>query len=178
VLPLPLLSPLALAGGSAATGGQGAAAAVTPAATRLAATGSRVGHMASGGWSGLAGSLTAKLAVTALVVIGAGYVLLGSRAHGHLPAARTAITPRPVVGETLAFPAFSAARRRRSHPIRHSSTAHPRSSRTWTARSTGGAGGREFLPERSKEGVPVVSSTATPARSRNSSRAAREFGIE
>jgi DNA-directed RNA polymerase specialized sigma24 family protein len=185
VLPLPLLSPLALAGGTAtsasgaggsATGAGGATAGGTPSATRLPANGLHLGGRASG-WSGFAGSLTAKLAVIAAILLGAGYAVFGSRAHGSPSAARPPAVPASVAGETAPLPAFSA-RARRSHPIRRSPTTKPGSSRTRTARSTSEASGREFLPERLKDGVPVVSSTATPARSRNSTRAAREFGIE
>jgi DNA-directed RNA polymerase specialized sigma24 family protein len=69
VLPLPLLPKLASAGG---------------------AIKANAGAKASGG---LSGSLTAKLAVAALVVLGAGYGVLGSRAPASSPAHRPTAGP-------------------------------------------------------------------------------------
>jgi RNA polymerase sigma factor (sigma-70 family) len=178
VLPAPLLSPLALAGGSAATGGQGAAGVGAPAPTRLAATGLRVGGRFNGGWSGLAGSLTAKLAVTALVVLGAGYALLGSRAHGNLPAARAAGSPALIDGEALSrlpFPGLRASARR-NRSVRRPLDAGPRSAHG--RRPGREAGSREFGPERVLREAATMPPAAAPAQPRNSSRPTREFGIE
>jgi RNA polymerase sigma factor (sigma-70 family) len=108
VLPLPLVSPVALAGapggggsasGRAATRG-GMRAAARRAAMRgwapvrrlagnpprggggyVAGGGANASRLGAGVWSAVAGSLTAKLAVTAIVVVGVGYVALGSHAH-------------------------------------------------------------------------------------------------
>ncbi|MFZ2114041.1 MAG: hypothetical protein WAU77_09955, partial [Solirubrobacteraceae bacterium] len=50
------------------------------------------------GWSGVAGSLTAKLAVTAIVVVGVGYAALGSHAHASQSGrpSHAALTPAPI----------------------------------------------------------------------------------
>jgi DNA-directed RNA polymerase specialized sigma24 family protein len=187
VLPLPLLSPLVLAGAGAAgtatsATGAGSAGAGTTAAAVVAGAGMRVGSGVTGsGWSGLAGSLTAKLAVTAAVMLGTGYVVLGSRAHGSPPTPRAATAPQAAANETLSralAPALgSPAHGRRL--TRRSSTTHMRSSRT--AHSPGETAGPEFGPERIRREATAAPSApvAAPAPSpRNSSRAAREFGIE
>jgi DNA-directed RNA polymerase specialized sigma24 family protein len=190
VLPLPLLSPFGLGGaGGAATsasgaGGSGAgvsgvaAGGVAP-VTRIASTGLRLGGIAGrGGWSGLGGSLTAKLAVTAVMLAGAGYGLLGSRAHGSSGEAPRETVAPTVANGTLWQPLLPrlAPSARHERFMRRSLPARSRSVRA--ARSGGETSESEFLPERSRDGAPVVSSTATPARRRNPSRAAREFGIE
>lgn len=124
VLPLPLISPLALAGASAggASGAGGRAATrggvrATAArrsvmrgwasARRLASNTPRVeggseagsaataSRLGAGGWSGVAGSLTAKLAVTAIVVAGVGYAALGSHAHASPSASPSHGAPTP-----------------------------------------------------------------------------------
>jgi hypothetical protein len=200
VLPLPLLSPPALGGADgtstkvAGSGGPdttrtagraGSTGACTAPATRLAATGLRFG-LPGGGWSGLAGSLTAKLAVTAVVLIGAGYALLGSRAHGSAGgrSGHAASAPPPFASEAFAqaiLPTFAA----HIHPAgttSRSAPSHARSPRiARTTHSAGQAGSGEFSPERLHRERVVVSPVATPTlkrSSRGSSRTAREFGIE
>ncbi len=84
VLPLPLL---VLIGGKAPVGkrsaGSGTSNAGRAVPGRLAANAPRFGGRAgAGGWGGLSGSLAAKLAVTAAILLGGGYAVLGSRAHG------------------------------------------------------------------------------------------------
>ncbi len=82
--PLPLLSRLVLAGSAGTTAGAGSGARQVreqvPAASEAAraSVGRERGIVA--GWSS-PGSLTAKLAVMALVVLGAGYAVLGGHAH-------------------------------------------------------------------------------------------------
>lgn len=182
VLPLPLFSPLALAGGAAGAGAAAGGVGATGAGTTVAGVGMSAG-VGGTGWSGVAGSLTAKLAVTALVVFGAGYAVLGNRPHGR-PAPRTAAKPSAVANGTLShalFPALGVpARVRRS--TRRSSTAHTRSSHTrssHTPHSAGEAAGREFGPERVQREASATPSAPTPARSTlGSSGAAREFGFE
>jgi len=176
VLPAPLLSRLALAGGSAVTGGHGAAAGEARAATRLTATGSRVGRRASGGWSGLTGSLSAKL-VTVLVVLGGGCALLGTRAHGNSPAARGAGSSASTGGEALSrlrFPGFRAPAGRSRSPGRPLA-ARPR--RAHGKRPGSQTGSREFGPERVAHEA-AIPSAATPVPPRNLPRATREFWIE
>ncbi len=100
VLPLPLLPTLAAAAGGASASARGWASARRlvargrPAAAEVANT-SRLGV---GGWSGLAGSLTAKLAVTAIVIVGVGYAALGSHAHASQSGrpSHAALTPAPI----------------------------------------------------------------------------------
>jgi DNA-directed RNA polymerase specialized sigma24 family protein len=168
VLPLPLLPRLALAGG---------AGTVSP-GTRAAAG----GHS----WGGLVGSLTAKLAVVAVMTAGAGYALLGSRAHGsgapgHPVAPSTAV---PASSARLSRTPFSAFATPASRPRagRRSSTAHARSSRPlFTRRSARKASSGEFSPERARreQAVAPFTSTHIPARTQSgSSHAAGEFGIE
>jgi DNA-directed RNA polymerase specialized sigma24 family protein len=168
VLPLPLLSPLALAGA-----GEGA-------------------HGAGGSLSaGLGSSLSAKLAVTALVLLGGGYAVLDSRAHGSPggPAGRApaggfagrALAQPPLSSEPLAR-AFSSPFRSRPRSSRspgRSAAVSARSSHT--ARSARAASSGEFSPERVPRERPVVSQAATLAPPRpqsDTSRAAGEFGIE
>jgi DNA-directed RNA polymerase specialized sigma24 family protein len=215
VLPLPLFSPLALAGGTGtiavvrvagsgngvagsgngvagsgngvAGSGNGVAgsgngvAGATNGVAGATASGGPVGGGATGtGWSGLASSLTAKLAVTALAVLGAGYAVLGSRAHGSSPAQRAAAAPLPVAHEPLSQallqPLSPPARGGRS--TRRSSAPHPRPSRG--VLSPGEVTGSEFGPERVRResrAAPSAPTTPPAGSPRNSSRA-HEFGIE
>jgi DNA-directed RNA polymerase specialized sigma24 family protein len=192
VLPLPLLSPLALAGAGASAGAAaGAAGGGSVAATRLAATGLRLGGRTGGSWGGVAGSLPAKIAVTAVVVVGSGYGLLGSRAHNRPPPHRA--VPSGVAGVAPIAPVavsqapFSAlgAPARRSHPTRRSSTTRARHRSSSATRSSGSTVIGEFTPERVRREqavAPLAPAPAPiPASSRSpsgSSGAAREFGIE
>ncbi|HEV7936609.1 MAG TPA: sigma-70 family RNA polymerase sigma factor [Solirubrobacteraceae bacterium] len=165
VLPLPLLPRLAAAGGSAATAAAG---------TRVA-----FGGAANGGWSGVAGSLTAKLAVTAIVVVGAGYAVLGGHAHasqtGH--AARLAQAPSPASSATAVLPqapfALSPVRTRGARTRPRQSPAkrrHQRSARIH-GKADVEAAAREFGPER------IGPAPAPPAAPTTSSQAG-EFGFE
>ncbi|HWX88639.1 MAG TPA: hypothetical protein VNX67_10735 [Solirubrobacteraceae bacterium] len=153
VLPLPFLSPLGLAGaGSGAT------------AARVAAAGA--GAKAS---SGLSGSFTAKLAVTAVVVLGAGYAVLG-RAPGTAPAHHG--TAPVAVSNPLAHARTRASDHAHVHvrsSIRRSPQTRAHAART--ARSVAQAPAYEFVPER-------VVSQSSPARTGSSHGGAGEFGLE
>jgi DNA-directed RNA polymerase specialized sigma24 family protein len=151
--PLPLLSRFVLAGGASTTAGGSSVATST----------------------GVASSLTAKLAVTALVVFGAGYAVLGSRAHGSPASRHPAVVSRSVVsGARSRASSSTRTRSTTAHRARrvtsHSSPRHTRSSRN--THPAGDAAAREFGPER-------VVTTASPApRSTHPSAATSEFGFE
>ncbi len=145
VLPLPLLPRFALGGGTTK-----AVAAKVP--------------------SGVSGSLTAKLAVTAIVVLGVGYGVLGSRAHGSTPTHR--IGARSVDASksaTYAPKTSSAVHAHVRRPNKRSSLAHTHSERK--ARSIRGGSSYEFVPER-------VGSEAPPVRVLPPSHGGTEFGFE
>ncbi len=160
--PLPLLSRLVLAGGAGTTAGAGVGGGATPLA------GGQAG-------SGIAGSLAAKLAVTALVVLGAGYAVLGSRAHGSPAPRRPAVVSRSVPsGARSRASSSTGTRTTTAHRARrvtsHSSPRHTRSLRN--THPAGEAAAREFGPER-------VLTTASPARrSTHPGAATSEFGFE
>jgi DNA-directed RNA polymerase specialized sigma24 family protein len=161
--PLPLLSRLVLTGGAGTTAGAGSGAGVGGAA----ANGSGI---ATG-----AGSLAAKLAVTALVMLGAGYAVLGGRAHGS-PASRHPVAVSLSVVSGARSRASSSTRTRtttahRARPVTgRFSPRHMRSSRN--THPVGEAAAREFGPER-------VVTTASPApRSTHPGAATSEFGFE
>ncbi len=182
--PLPLLSRFVLAGSAGTTAGAGSgASASTGTGAGGIGGGAGVGGAGTGivAGSGLAGPLAVKLAVVALVVLGAGYAVLGGRAHGSPAPRHPAVVSRPVV---------SGARSRASSPTRtgtptahrtrratsHSSPRHTRSSRT--AHPAGEAAAREFGPERVNPSTP--SSAPPPARPSpsHSGGAPSEFGFE
>lgn len=165
VLPPALLAPTALAGGSGA--GAGVAPGVTSGTQRLASA-LRIGGRS--GW-GLGGSPAAKLAVTALVVLGAGYTLLGSRAHGSLPARHSTLSPASAASPqllqsppTVQSGKARSARRSVSH-LRRAHASHSAKPAT-DVRPTA----PEFGPER------VPAEVGSPAHS--PSPVAGEFGIE
>lgn len=146
VLPLPLLPRLALGGGT---------------------TRASVATKASGG---ISGSLTAKLAATAIVVLGAGYGVLGSRAHGSTPTHRSGHRSVNVSKSVTYAPKTSShvhAHARR--PTRRSSLAHTHSEHK--VRLTSGGFNYEFAPER-------VGGEAPPVRALPPSHGATEFGFE
>ncbi len=204
VLPLPLL---VLIGGRAPVGkrsaGSGTGNAGRAASRRLAENASRLGGRAgAGGWGGLSGSLIAKLAVSAAVLLGGGYAVLGSRAHGSLGGGHpplvgvSAVAPASVPGVLVPVP-FSPAgadvlthalfgvphvrtRARTGHPKRGSTT--PSSRRSRTARLRNGSvivGSHEFGPERAAlaPAAPPAQSAAPVSASGTGSTAA-EFGLE
>ena len=149
VLPLPLLPQLGFAGGSTKAGAGAASKAA----------------------SGLSGSLTTKLAVTAVVLLGAGYGFVGSRAHGSTPTHRAAA--RPV---TVSKSLVHASRVSRSAHVRtrrlHRHPLAVRTHSTHKVRSNGKSSSYEFSPER-------VGGQSSSARIDSpSSTGAREFGIE
>ena len=155
VLPLPLLGELAAGSG------------VAPSRPDVAGRARGAAAKASSGFSG---PLVAKLAVTAVVVLGGGYAVLGSRAHGSPPASRA--TARPAVGQGRSRSAVQtphAPRTRKRRAIRHSPSPRPRSTPATTA--TRGVPVDEFGPER----VTGRSSSASSPPSRGG---AGEFGLE
>jgi DNA-directed RNA polymerase specialized sigma24 family protein len=180
--PLPLS--LALAGGSGAvaagTGG-GVGGGVGSAA------GSGPGIGVGGGLIGGAGSLAAKLAVLAVVTVGAGYAVTGGRARDNSRPAPAQAAPAlsPAVAGTLsASPpaALNARTRARARsPIRRSTLpgAGPRHRRpAHGARSAAEAAAREFTPERVRGEASVAQrSTATSLRG-GAPAVQGEFGFE
>jgi DNA-directed RNA polymerase specialized sigma24 family protein len=158
--PLPL--PLALAGGAGSAAGALAGGAATSAGTATSAAGGVTGA----GWSGLAGSLSAKLAVTGLVVLGAGYAELGGRAHSSSPAHRAASAPPSVASEALLqVPVTARGAPARSVTARSTRRSPgPRVRSPFNERLAGEAAAREFGPERAGR---VASRTQTPAPARS-----------
>ena len=182
VLPLPLLPGLAVGGGAVARGGSKAAGRARGGGLRLSrriATGaSRGGGKLGSGLSGLQGLLVAKLAVVAVLAVGTGYAVLGTRAHGSSPRASTLVAPalaRPTAGLLSGAPfgvPRARARVRAGHPKRIDthSRSHP------ARRPSAGTGNRgdtsqEFGPEHVSALAPVVSTA-------RSGSAAGEFGLE
>jgi RNA polymerase sigma factor (sigma-70 family) len=132
-----------------------------PLLPKLASGGSVKANAGAKGSSSLSSSLTAKLAVTAVVVLGAGYGVLGSRAPASAPARRP--TARPV-GVIKALPHTTRAP---AHAPRSTRRHIRRSLRTPMhsvnkARAIGRASLDEFGPERvAGQPLPVRS---TPNR--------------
>jgi RNA polymerase sigma factor (sigma-70 family) len=195
VLPLPLLLPSSPAGAGEPGAASGRAAGAgrsevgrsaaegagrAGAGGRSAAGAARLGRGLTGSpWSGLPGSLAVKLAAIALVALGGGYALLGSRAHGSPPVSGLGVPQAPVAGGTLfpaALPRLGSLPRARPRGASAASPAHTVS----RPHPAGRAGRHEFGPERvTHESAPGPSSTETSSHpSHSPSRAAREFGVE
>jgi DNA-directed RNA polymerase specialized sigma24 family protein len=182
--PLPLLSRLALASGTGTTAGASAAGmgsgtgVEASAGTGAAGTatagivgtsfGARTSAGVTGaGWSPFAVSLAAKLAVAGLVVLGAGYAVLGSLAHGSPPNRHVGLAPHSAADEALPRSQLTAGshlvtRGARAvsggrYPARRSSVRPVHSPRNRSSAREVAA--REFGPER------VLSKGAPPARS-------------
>jgi DNA-directed RNA polymerase specialized sigma24 family protein len=184
VLPLPLFSPLGLAGANAGAGAGHASVTgpgVNGVGVGMTRAGVELGRGVSGSaTTGLAGSLVAKLAAVGVVALGVGYAALGSGAHSSPPARPT--EPSVLAGRGIP-PAHSPAltarvRGRARHPIRRSSSVATRPSRKLAEHSAGTVIAPEFLPERSSRRAPSAPSPAAAAPARGSPRGAREFGIE
>jgi DNA-directed RNA polymerase specialized sigma24 family protein len=184
--PLPLLSRLVLAGGAGTTTGASGGAGVGTGAGGIGSGASATaGATASGSGivagSGIAGSLTAKLAVTALVVFGAGYAVLGSRAHGSPVTRHPALVSRSVAGNAGARTSSSA---RAGAPIVHRARpAARRSSMHHThtshhAHLAGEAAAREFGPERVGSPGAAPTPTSAPRYGQSAAAASDEFGFE
>jgi DNA-directed RNA polymerase specialized sigma24 family protein len=165
VLPLPLLPKLAAVGGgvSTATGGWASArrlpASMPRTEGRSAAEVTNALRFGSGSWSSVAGSLTAKLAVTVIVVVGAGYAAFGGHAHASssgrpvraVPAStavsvlsRAPFAPPPVharLARPKRPPTAAARRHKRSAPIHGESNLE--------------VAAREFGPERASGPAPT-----------------------
>ncbi len=165
VLPLPLLPLLTLAGGTARAG-TGAHGAGTGAHAK---TGTGV-QVSSTGWSGLTGSLTAKIALTAVTMLGVGYSLFGPRARRSTP------TRNPVALHAAASPAVASNVLPRAFPVPlRASSRRPRSTRrsapvtTHSARRVrflGEPASQEFSPERTQGEIGARPSVATPEQTR------------
>lgn len=190
LLPLPLLPTLGAAGGgaSAAVG----RTATDGAARRLAAKLSRVAgrpanggaadatRTGAGGWSGLTGSLTVKLAATTVALVAGGYAALGVHAHAspvgrRVQPTQSALAPAPLVSALskapFAGPSRAHGRRAARKPTSH--RAHRRrAAGVRAAPSSAEVAAREFGPERASGPVPTRS-TAPPTGS-----PAGEFGFE
>ncbi|MFZ1925931.1 MAG: hypothetical protein WAU42_07300, partial [Solirubrobacteraceae bacterium] len=145
-----------------------------PAATE-AANASRLG---AAGWNGVAGSLTAKLTVTAIIVLGAGYAALGSHAHanqGGLPLQASPV-PSPIAASVLSRAPFAepSAHARRARPNQKPTSAKRRHQRSAPihGESKVEAAAREFGPERASGPAPTQ-----PTAPRGDSSAG-EFGFE
>lgn len=167
VLPLPLLPALAGARGGTAAG-RGAVAV----------------RRAAGGWRALPGSLTAKLAATAIVFLAGGYAALGVHAHAspvgrRAHAAASALAPAPLFSALSRAPFAGAPRARVRHSVRKLTPGGTRrrpAPRVRAAPSSAEAPAREFGPER-VPGVPPkqpAAATTTPS----SAAAPGEFGLE
>jgi DNA-directed RNA polymerase specialized sigma24 family protein len=172
--PLPLLSRFVLAGGASTTAGAGSGAgAATTAGTATSGSGAAMG-------SGLAGSLTAKLAVTAVVVFGAGYAVLGSRAHGSPTARHPATVSRSAVsnvGARSQLPARSVTPTHRARPVAPRSSA-PRARARRDTYPPGEAAAREFGPERVSRSTASAGSPSVSDSVSRSGGASNEFGFE
>jgi DNA-directed RNA polymerase specialized sigma24 family protein len=173
--PLPLLSRLVLAGGGGTTVGAGGGAGT--------AGGSVMAGAGGGAGSGIAGSLAAKLAVTALAVLGVGYAVLGGRAHGS-PVARRPSSSRSVAASARLHAPFSAkAGKSTAHSVQlaaSGASARPTHSSRHTREThlSSEAAAREFGPER--VGSPDASPTPTtaPRPAQSGAAASNEFGFE
>ncbi|HEY3971023.1 MAG TPA: hypothetical protein VGL79_06450 [Solirubrobacteraceae bacterium] len=134
VLPLPLLPRLTLGGGTTRHG------------------------VAAKTSSGVSSSLTAKLAVTAIVVVGAGYGVLGSRAHGSTSTHRVGARPVDVSKPRRYAPTktSSPVRAHAHRSSRRSSTAHAHAHSRRKARSSDEGSSYEFAPERVGGEAPSV----------------------
>jgi DNA-directed RNA polymerase specialized sigma24 family protein len=180
--PLPLLSRLVLSGGAGTTAGAGGGITVDRV---VGGAGSAAGTATSGSGfatgSGFAGSLTAKLAVTAAVVLGAGYAVLGSRAHGSLAARHHAAVLRPVVSSPSPRASLSVGAATPTARIAHSTARRrfPGNHHTpHNARSTNEAAAREFGPERVSSSTTPAASPATSSSAPRGGAASNEFGFE
>lgn len=208
--PLPLLTRFALMGGAVATAGvgggastgarvgagTGASASASTGARAGVGTGASVGSGADAGagvvgavtsgsgaatGAGIAGSLVAKLAVAALVVLGAGYAVLGGRAHGSPAVRRRAPLSRSVVSNARPRASSSSGDRtptaRREPPVAGRSS--PRRTRTrHDAQTAVEAAAREFGPERVSSSTASNTPSVAPGSRSRSAGASNEFGFE
>ncbi len=188
VLPLPLLPSVVGADGVLHTGQAGAVGrgvagtrAVGAGGRTAVATGTR--GAVGGGWGVLSGSLTAKLAVTAVVLVAGGYAALGGHAHASQAGRRaygapSTLAPAPLVrafsNARLGSAPRAYVRRRAGHAVRKlasAGTSRQRGARAGVAPVSVEAPAREFGPERA--GAAPAQATAPPT-----STPAGEFGFE
>jgi len=191
VLPLPLLPELAAGVGGVVAGGSRAAGRAQGggwgSARRIAAGASRGSGKVGGGVSGLQGSLAIKLALVVVLVVGSGYAVLGSRAHGspHRASAPLGLAPsRTGSGVVLRAPfgvPRARARARAGHPKPVNTSSHRRPQRPGSVSgATKLVTSPEFGPERASVTgalVPRASSRSTTPPTRGGS-AGGEFGLE
>jgi RNA polymerase sigma factor (sigma-70 family) len=203
VLPLPLLSQLALAGaggtanaggfGSPETGTRGAGTKGAASLAQRTSRGLRLGRV-TGGWSGASGSLAIKLAITGIVLVGTGYAALGGHAHAGRGARVAHGAPTPTPRSTPTVSALSQApfgptpaRTRGTRPKRTPGAAPRRRPRTAPIREESKVepAAPEFGPEHGGasrlSAASAVSAASRPAprtASRRAAPAAGEFGFE
>jgi DNA-directed RNA polymerase specialized sigma24 family protein len=189
VLPLPLLPPFVLAGAGAgadasrAGGSPGGVDGAT--AQRPVSIGLRAARRTAGGWNVGARSLTAKLAVTAIVAVGAGYGLLGSRAHGSASrgaAPSSGALAAPTQPAALPRAPFSASGRHgRASARRRPAPARARPPRSASPpRRSGSTAVGEFSPERGGRNTSLAAPVPTrvPTSQAPQPGGTREFGVE
>jgi RNA polymerase sigma factor (sigma-70 family) len=179
VLPLPLLPrPAAVAGGAPAAARRRASARRLTAGGRPATGAANAPRLGTGGWSAVAGSPTAKLAVTAIIVVGAGYAALGSHAHASQGGRRPRAVPAlpPIAASVLSQAPFALAPARAGgpRPNRRPTSAKRRQQRSVPihGESNVEVAAREFGPERASGPAPTQ-----PTAPRAGSPAG-EFGFE
>jgi DNA-directed RNA polymerase specialized sigma24 family protein len=191
VLPLPLLPKLVAVGGDIAAGRSGMAGRAhndgwNP-ARRIATGVSRLGGKVGGGLNGLQGSLAAKLVVTVALVLGTGYAVLDSRAHGspHRVSAPFALTPSSAGVGVLRHSPFGVpharAHVRVGHPNRVNTTSRSHHSRApLSPARTAIAPAPEFGPERTAGATALTPAPqdATPTQAERNGSPAGEFGVE
>jgi DNA-directed RNA polymerase specialized sigma24 family protein len=120
--------------------------------------------------SGVSGSLTVKLAVAGIVVLGTGYGVLGSRAHGSTPTHRIGTRSVNPSKPPLYEPQTSIHRAHVRSPRSSRGSSHAHTPSTRKAPSSRAASSYEFAPER-------VAGQPPPAKVLPPSRGA-EFGFE
>jgi RNA polymerase sigma factor (sigma-70 family) len=173
------------AAGRPASGGAAAARRLTARLSRVAGRPATAGaadatRTGLGGWSGFTGSLTAKLAATAVVLVAGGYAALGVHAHAspvgrRAQPAQSALAPAPL-GSARSRAPFGGAPGARGGHVPRKPTSH-RAHRRPAAGvrpipPSAEAAAREFGPERTS-GPVRTQSTASPNGS-----PAGEFGFE
>jgi RNA polymerase sigma factor (sigma-70 family) len=181
VLPLPLLPRLAAVGGGASMATRGWAsvrrlpASMPRTGGRSAGEATNALRSGAGSWSSVAGSLTAKLAVTAIVVVGAGYAAFGGHAHAS-PSVRPAhAAPAPIATSVLSQAPYVVppARARGARPNQRPTSAKRRHQRApIRGKSNVEVAAREFGPEQTSRPAP------TQPTAPHSNSPAGEFGFE
>lgn len=186
VLPLPLLPGLTAVGNGPVAHRSGAAGRARkggwdPARRHYARRGGKLG----GGLNGLPGSLVTKLAVTVGLVVGTGYAVLGSRAHGspHRQSPSSAVVPSARDAGMLLQSPFgvppAGTHVRTGHANRTTipSPSH-HSHATSAVAGTAAAAAPEFGPERSFPATARTAAHSTAQAQAGRTGSAGEFGLE